>query len=314
MSLRVKVFSLFAFTAFAAYANLLTFSLTGQQLPISAGGGNCSPPSPTCALVGDASDYQIFSMTLTELTNTASGSTWNLDVQTNYPGGTFPPGSNPGTELQDIQYDGFAGNSFQTFPGYFNIGDLLIYSSTDGTFATASSLGGVVLSDHIGSGGTVTTTPGSLILNTNDLETSCFALTGNTTCSPISGMPRPNDPVWLLNGNQTSGFTTGTESEIAFSNASVPGTLPTGCTSGTQAEFTVCDNFSAPANFLSSAYLGGGTPLFDITSFVCDNGVLNGSSGVLGSGGVPEPRGLFLLIPGLLLAAYFVRRRYGLTA
>lgn len=305
MSLRAKVFSLFAFTGVAAFANLLTFSLTGPDVGITQGGGPCTGSNLPC-IVGGASTYEIYSLTLQELSNGASGSTWGLDVQTNYPAPgpptspIFTSGSN--SWLQDVTDPGFAGNSFDANPGLFNMGDLLIFNSS----YSNPVVGGVVLSDHI-----FGTAPGTLILNSTAiansafLQTSCFALTGNTTCGP-SGSYRLDgvDPVWLLNNPNVN--TNTASGEIAFLNSSVPSGLPSYCTAGTQATFTVCDTFSAPQNFLST-----GTPLFDLTSFVCDNGDINGSGA---TGGVPEPRSLFLLIPGLLLAAHFVRRRYRLTA
>ena len=88
------------------------------------------------------------------------------------------------------------------------------------------------------------------------------------------------------------------------------GTL-TGAETGngvTSAQYTLTDTFSAPAGFLSV-----GTPFsIDFSSYLCANGVLEGTGSFVGGTGgqVPEPGTLLLMTPLIALAGLrrFLRR------
>jgi hypothetical protein len=144
--------------------------------------------------------------------------------------------------------------------GDFSIGDFLILSN--------NAFYAIVLSSHDGY------TPGNL-----------YKASGFLTSADVMGdhvSPRPEVPVWLAGGGSLLG--TGALSVAKTGDGT------------SSALYTITDQFSAPADFLSK-----GDFVFDFSSYVCANGFETGH------GDVPEPRGLFLLVPVVLL----VGRRIG---
>jgi len=250
---------------FAATA-MLSFATPTYNFsgPTTPTGVPCMASDPTC-VIGSASLYAIYGAQLTQ--NTAT--TWTLSIETNYPAtitGNVIPTAQWGVDLQ-----------------FYSISDFLInWNGNDY---------GIVLSQHIKAGNTVDSyVGGDLYQAPNTSPDLIVSGTNNVVLSPgvLPSSPRPNQPVWLAPGGTQLG--TGT---VTVANTG----------SGTPAAYTITDQFSAPANFLST-----GSFTIDASSWVCANGVIVGTGTVGGTGGqTPEPGTFLLSLPALLLL--FLGRR-----
>jgi hypothetical protein len=126
-----------------------------------------------------------------------------------------------------------------------------------------------------------------IVLSPHDSYTagSLYSVSGFQTSGQVMGIdsPRPSYPVLIAAGGTSLG--SGSLSAAQTGN-------------GTSAAlYTITDDFSAPANFL-----GTGDFTIDMSSYVCANGFLTGTTSF-----VPEP-GSFLLILPFLFALPLIRR------
>ena len=163
--------------------------------------------------------------------------------------------------------------------------DGLQYSIPDFLITSGGQDYGIVLSPHVKASTAVDsyTTPG------------LYQAAGFQTSSSIlsSGDFRPNVPVWLDSNGKMIGSV---DSELVTKTGDdgVHGPL-----------YNITVDFTAPSDFLSS-----GDFSIEMSSFVCANGLLIGSGGmIVGPQSVPEPSTLLFTAPLLLLAGYRLFRR-----
>jgi hypothetical protein len=110
-------------------------------------------------------------------------------------------------------------------------------------------------------------------------EASGFLTSGQVMGAAAS--PRPSVPVLLAPGGSLAG--------VGFLSGAETGN---GVTTGL---YTVTDDFSAPAGFLSTGEFG-----IQVSSYVCANGYITGSGSFPGEP-VPEPGTFLLLAPALVI-------------
>jgi hypothetical protein len=234
-----------------------TVSFSG---PTTETGIPCSASDPQCVIGGLA--YAIFGAQLTE--PSGASNLWTLTIETNYPalilGNMIPPAQ-------------------------WGV-DLLNYSIADFMIHWAGNDYAIVLAQHIkGSNPADGYVAGNLYQAPN--VSPDFVPSGtNTTLFGTTGIlpdsPRPNFPIWLAPGGTLLG--TGT---VTVANTG----------SGTPAQYTITDTFTAFPGFLS-------TGDFDISmaSWACANGIIVGGGGSF----VPEP-GTMILIPSFALLSLLMR-------
>jgi len=233
-----------------------TITFTG---PEDVNGNPCTPGITPSCIIGPANGapiYEVFSLTIT--TPTAPGGTWTVSVDTDY-GTTIPSNA---TSIPVYTY-------LETSDS-FGIGDIL--------FAWNGKDYGLVLTPHDGYAA------GDLYV-ANTLQTSAQVLeSGTPTAIPSDEIPRPTLNVLLGAG----GSQVGTGKITVTTN---PGA--NGVNNGT---YTITDSFTAPSNFLSSAFT-----VYD-SSYDCANGYLTGGNGGFTLGAAsPEPGSWLLILPGLVL-------------
>lgn len=128
-----------------------------------------------------------------------------------------------------------------------------------------------------------------IVLSPHDSYTagSLYSVSGFQTSGQVMGIdsPRPSYPVLIAAGGTSLGA--GSLSAAQTGNGV------------SAALYTITDDFSAPADFLST-----GNVTVDMSSYVCANGFLTGTENF---DGVPEP-GTFLLILPILFALPLIRR------
>jgi hypothetical protein len=275
MCIQAKLLLLLAITVVGAGATTVSFSSTPTSCsPFDATNSNC--------VLGDLGSFAIYGVQLTQPTN--SSQPWTLTIETNYP--PCNPGlGTPGCNLQDKIVT--PGNLIPPAPfgaagPLFSISDFLIHwNNTDY---------GVVLAQHINNGSTVDSyVAGNLYQAPN---ASPDLVTAGSLMIPLSLASRQNADVWLAPGGTLLGA--GSVSVVSGGN-------------GTPAEYTITDQFLAPAGFLST-----GNFSIDATSYPCANGEVVGTGTFTGgaSGGVPEPGTFWLSLPILaLFGRELVRRK-----
>lgn len=236
-----------------------------------------APCDPSGPQCVNGANYEVYGVQLSQPT-TPNGD-WTLTIEENYP-------NNP-TPL-------VAGN---VIPPEESISGAL-YSTADFLINWNGTDYGVVLAPHVEAGASVDNYQAGNLYQAPNTQFDTV-LSGQQPPNPPGvldmGSTHPGQPVWLSPGGTLLG--TGTVSVALGGN-------------GTPAQYTVTDVFSAPADFLA-------TGSFTITadSFVCANGLVEGTGSFSAGGGgssgggsnVPEPGSFLLAFPALLLG-YCARR------
>jgi len=276
MSSVIKLSLLLSFTALLVSAGTISFSG-----PTTLAGVACNVGDPGCV---NGTAYVVYGVQLTQ--PTASNSNWVLTIEMNFPD---CPAASPGCNTQ-----GNVATPGNTLPNHL-WSDGLLYSAADFLINWNGKDYGILLAQHIQGGNSVDSyVAGDLYQAPNsspDLITAIQVLNSGGSNGPF----RPNQPVWLAPGGNLLGA--GNISIIAGGN-------------GTPAAYTITDQFSAPAGFLSDGHS------FTITadSYVCANGIIVGTTSFTGpSSGTPEPGTFLLALPGLL-ALGWRRARRGLSS
>jgi len=221
MCIRAKLLLLLAIATMVAHAT--TVSFVG---PTTTTGQLCDPNAAGCIL-GEPGLFAIYGVQLTQ--PTASNQPWTLTIETNYP--LCVPGTpgctlqhtiaTPGSVIPPAPY-GAAGP-------LFSISDFLIHwNNTDY---------GVVLAQHINNGNTVDSyLAGNLYQAPN---TQPDLVTAGSLMTPLNLASRQDVDVWLAPGGALLGA--GSLSVVTGGN-------------GTPAEYTITDQFLAPAGFFVHRY------------------------------------------------------------
>ena len=229
--------------------------------PTTPLGVPCQASDPSCVVGG--SPFAIFGIQLTQ--PSGGNPNWTLTIETNY------PNTISGNMIPTVQW-GADGQ-------FYSISDVLInWQGVDY---------GIVLSQHIKAGNPADSyVAGNLYQAPNILFDLIFSGNPNDFGAPglLPSAPRRDDPIWLAPGGTLRG--NGTVTVVAGGN-------------GTPAQYTITDQFSAPAGFLSN-----GTFQIEGSSWVCFNGVIVGTGSFVGAA-VPEPGTLILSAVGLLLLLRF---------
>jgi len=246
-------------TSIAAVGGTITFN--GPEFFNGTSYMPCTPGIGHC-IDGAQEIYEVYSLSITSPSN--PGGLWNINLQTNY-GVAIPAGS-------VIPKYGYSGDP--SFPEHeFTLGDIL--------FMWNGNFYGIAMSNHDGY------TAGNLYKANGFLTSQQVLLAGGVPPATQGGViPRPTLAVELAGG--------GTQVGSGALNVT-----PNGGNGLTFAEYTITDSFSAPSNFLNSAF-----SVFD-TSYACANGYLEGDNGGGFNGGTggttPEPGSWLLILPGLVL-------------
>lgn len=234
--------------------------------PTTPTGVPCSAADPSCVLGG--APFAIYDVQLAA--PMGGGTQWTLTIQTNYPVAIV------GNTIPTVQW-GVDGQFYST-------SDFLIHWNGQDY--------GIVLAEHILAGSPVDSYVAGNLYQAPNIPFD-IVLSGNPNSGGGPGVlpssPRPNGPVWLAPGGNLLGA----------------GVLTiTAGGSGTPAQYTITDVFTAPAGFLAS-----GDFQIEASSWVCFNGVIVGTGNFTTQ--IPEPGTLPLLV--LILPAmgmwYFLERR-----
>jgi hypothetical protein len=201
-----------------------------------------------------------------QLTQPSGGNpNWTLTIETNYPttisGNVIPP-AQWGVDGQ-------------------------FYSTSDFLISWQGIDYGIVLAQHIKAGNPVDTyLPGSLYQAPNIPFDLVLSGDPNDLGAPgvLPSAPRRDSPVWLSPGGSLLGL--GTVTVVSGGN-------------GTPAQYTITDQFSAPADFLST-----GSFQIEAASWVCFNGVIVGTGSFVNAA-VPEPGTFALSLLALTLLLGF---------
>ena len=228
--------------------------------PEDVNGNSCNPGVTSSCIIAPPNNAPIYEVFSVTITSpTMAGGLWTVSIDTDY--GTSIAGD---TSIPAYEY-------LQTSAS-FGIGDVL--------FSWNGSDYGLVLTPHNGYSA-------GQLYKANSFQTSQTVMTAGGI--PTDEIPRPGIFVELGAGGQPA-VAGGTGAISVITN---PGA--NGVNNGT---YTITDTFSAPANFLDSAFT-----VYD-SSYACANGYLTGPGGgiTLGTGGTtPEPGSWLLILPGLVL-------------
>ena len=234
-----------------------TISFIGPTTPT---GTPCSVADPQCVIGG--LPYAIFGAQLTQ--PTGSSNLWALTIETNYPtliSGNIIPPAQWGVDLLD-----------------YSIGDFMIHWNGN-DYA-------LVLAQHIKASNPVDNYAAGNLYQAPNVSPDFVPSGTNTTlfgtAGILPGSSRPNAPVWLAAGGTLIGNGT-----ITVANNG----------SGTPAQYTITDTFTAFPGFLST-----GDFSVSIASQSCANGMIVGGGGnFVGGSSVPEPSTIYLFPAALEL-------------
>lgn len=290
-SFLVRLLVLISVSSLAAFGSSVSYTFNGMQEPSgnplgpsNFQGTTCSPSASGCIEgtaplgpygPGGTTAYLYEFDGPVTLSYSSSTGMWTLNYS------VFTP------------YSGIEGFSSLAF------GDPLIsYNGTNYALAVGSAL-----DPALGNDGYPTDTAGDLYVAKSGYQypDSMDAYCDPSTCPYLTpgdlpgGFPggRVDEPVWVDPNNMNVAGT----GSLTYSCASSNGVV---CTNYNGAAlYTINDTFNAPTGFLSSGIFS-----IEISSYVCANGLIIGS--------VPEPRGLFLIIPVILLLGWCFKRHAAL--
>lgn len=286
----LKLLVCFSLASVGAFADIVDYSWnTAAQTPSGFNpfqGTTCSPPSNCVpgAIDSNGDPYVIESVTLDNTSTNGINSNWTLTVQEEAP----------------ITFDGYGPTAF---------GDFLFEDpSSFGTYY-GIVLGGTCTGADAFWNNPTTGTP-DLVSCSNSAPGATYTghdgLTAGQVYQSSDGIAgyqdgigaRSSDPVSV--GTSMTAVTGATVDSFSvtrdsYTSASTPYAL-----------YTIVDNFTVPIGTISdSANLAA-----SISSYVCGNYVVLGTPG----SPVPEPRALFLFIPGLLWLGKRLTRRQTVQA
>ncbi len=228
--------------------------------PDDVNGNPCTPGVTSSCIISPPNGAPIYEVfSLTITAPTAPTGLWSVTIDTDY--GTSIAGD---TSIPAYEY-------LQTSAS-FGIGDVL--------FSWNGNDYGLVLTPHDGYSA-------GQLYEANSFQTSETVLTAGGI--PTDEIPRPGIFVELGAGGHAA---------VAGGTGAISVTTNPGANGVTDGTYLITDTFSAPANFLDSAFT-----VYD-SSYACANGYLTGNGGgiTLGTGGTtPEPGSWLLILPGLVL-------------